>query len=144
MAVKQILLATFSGDRKTLGEVVGAFNSAGMPAEVTHDGETGSARLHAVDEDGTHLVSKDGPVFESEPCVDVLTADLAGAQEIAGKCGWRLRMHGDSGFRSLDEADAVAAGLHLPNPGAVLLENLRRAAEDPVLLAAVREVLGVK
>lgn len=184
-------LVVFTGPRKNLGEVLGAFENAGTPAADHSDDRGPSEKFHAQgestqlrgpdrpvmdpeghdvlilvdenweplknekgelegkvlrmydeplieiigqdaygnpltrqvtepgdlleDDDGVPVMSvpipevdADGmPVFETVATIEVLATDLATAAELAERHGYRERMHGPSGFESIEEAREV-------------------------------------
>lgn len=120
-----LLLAVFAGPRPNTDALVSDFASARMPAAVDK-----ATRFHKLEEpkvlkvDGGVVLGDDGrpvslpgkldgdePVYETqrgEELVEVLCKDLTAAQDIAGRHGFRLRMHGPSGFSSVRQAEQVA------------------------------------
>lgn len=89
------------------------------------------------DDDGAPVWDNDlNNELEIETLVD--EQHLDDSIELAGRYGYRLRMHGPSGFASLRQADAVAAAVVLPSrhPLLAVFET------DPQLLAEFRRVLA--
>lgn len=142
-------LVTLSGPRGKLGDVLSALDDAGMPAAQQ------DVRFHAVatpkgrrkkddPEPITQPITTDGgdPVWEDKPSeltVQVLTDDLESLERLIGT--WRIRMIEPSGFASLDEAYAIAAGLHQPS---TTKDELLSALRDPEFASIVRDLLGSK
>lgn len=102
------------------------------------DDETGTPVMRAAEA----LVDKHGdPVWDDpEAVVEVLTDNLDRAVQAAARAGFGLRSHGPSGFDSVEEFEAVAAGLH--RPPTLRDQLLTLLDSDPGLADAVRQLVG--
>lgn len=161
-----LLLALFSGPASRVDALISAFAAVGMPAAVDRTNGQPNTRFHALDHprrtNEELVIALLGSIFggpipdpapqtktdrDGEPVwdentgeleVEVLCPDADDAVTVAGPHGFRLRMHGDSGFSTMRQAEAVAAARLLP-PKHPLVEQLEN---DPQLRATLGELFG--
>lgn len=112
-----------TGDGMKTYEMGPAFDESGviihLPPVALTDPETGA------------------PLFEElESVIEVLAVDVDAANEIASRYGYMLRMHWPSGFDNLDQANAVAAGLHH-------ITHIEQLLASPDAVDKLRAALGM-